>query len=116
MDNALTLCYCELPYFAMLHEAEQNAHRRFSLGTFYSLADKIFGHPSSFSLLDILFSFSPIFRNDQASAMNFGFSIGDFIGVGQLAWQVYRKSKKAPSEFKTISSQLISLHIHGVFA
>ena len=43
--------------------------------------------------------------------MSFGFGIGDFMAVGQLAWQVYRKCKTAPSEFKTISSQLISLHI-----
>jgi hypothetical protein len=43
--------------------------------------------------------------------MSFGFSIGDFVAVGQLAWQVYRKCKSAPSEFKAISSQLISLHI-----
>jgi hypothetical protein len=43
--------------------------------------------------------------------MNFGFSIGDFLAVGQLAWQLYRKCKAAPSDFKAISSQLISLHI-----
>ncbi|KAE9369086.1 hypothetical protein N431DRAFT_485094 [Stipitochalara longipes BDJ] len=43
--------------------------------------------------------------------MNFGFSLGDFVGVGQLAWQIYRKCKSASSEFKSISSQLISLHI-----
>ena len=43
--------------------------------------------------------------------MSFGFSVGDFVAVGQLAWKVYRKCKTAPSEFKAISSQLISLHI-----
>jgi hypothetical protein len=43
--------------------------------------------------------------------MSFGFSIGDFVCVGQLAWQIYRKCKSASSEFKSISSQLISLHI-----
>ncbi|KAH8597323.1 hypothetical protein B0O99DRAFT_593060 [Bisporella sp. PMI_857] len=43
--------------------------------------------------------------------MSFGFSVGDFLAVGQLAWQVYRKCKTAPSEFKSVSSQLVSLHI-----
>jgi hypothetical protein len=43
--------------------------------------------------------------------MSFGFSVSDFITVGQLAWQVYRKCKSASSEFKAISAQLISLHI-----
>ncbi|KAG0648122.1 hypothetical protein D0Z07_6030 [Hyphodiscus hymeniophilus] len=43
--------------------------------------------------------------------MSFGFSVGDFIAVGQLAWQIYGRCKKAPADFKAISTQLISLHI-----
>jgi len=43
--------------------------------------------------------------------MGFGFGTGDFFAVDQLALKVYRKCKTASSEFKTISSQLIILHL-----
>lgn len=42
--------------------------------------------------------------------MSFGFSIGDFIALGQLAWKVYRSCKDAPECFKNISQEVLSLH------
>jgi hypothetical protein len=42
--------------------------------------------------------------------MSFGFSVSDFIGVGQLAWQVYKSCKEAPESFKNVSQEVLSLH------
>jgi hypothetical protein len=42
--------------------------------------------------------------------MSFGFSIGDFVAVGQLTWTVYRSCKGAPGEFQELSRELSSLH------
>jgi hypothetical protein len=42
--------------------------------------------------------------------MSFGYSVGDFIALGQLAWQVYKSCKDAPGSFKNISSEVLSLH------
>jgi hypothetical protein len=42
--------------------------------------------------------------------MSFGFSISDFITVGNLAWQVYKSCKDAPESFKNISQEVLSLH------
>ena len=48
--------------------------------------------------------------NCIACKMSFGYSVGDFIGLGQLAWQVYKSCKDAPGSFKNISSEVLSLH------
>jgi hypothetical protein len=45
-----------------------------------------------------------------AGKMSFGFSVGDFIAVGQLGWQVYKSCRDAPESFKNISSEVLSLH------
>jgi hypothetical protein len=42
--------------------------------------------------------------------MSFGYSVGDFIALGQLAWQVYKSCKDAPGSFRNISSEVLSLH------
>jgi hypothetical protein len=43
--------------------------------------------------------------------MNFGCSLGDFVTVGQLAWNVYKSCKEAPDSFANISNEVLSLHI-----
>ena len=43
--------------------------------------------------------------------MSFGFSIGDFITVSSLAWQVYKSCKDSSDDFKTIANDVVSLHI-----
>jgi hypothetical protein len=42
--------------------------------------------------------------------MSFGYSVGDFIAVGALAWDVYRYCKGAPESFGNISSEVLSLY------
>jgi hypothetical protein len=42
--------------------------------------------------------------------MSFGYSVGDFIAVGQLAWSVYKSCRDAPGSFKNISLEVLSLH------
>ena len=42
--------------------------------------------------------------------MSFGFSVGDFITVGQLAWNVYKSCQDAPESFSNISIEVLSLH------
>lgn len=42
--------------------------------------------------------------------MSFGFSVGDFVTVGQLTWTVYKGCKAAPREFQELSGELSSLH------
>lgn len=44
-------------------------------------------------------------------AMSFGFAVGDFVVLGQLAWKVYRTCKDAPESFKNISQEVSSLHL-----
>ena len=43
--------------------------------------------------------------------MSFGFSVGDFIALGTLAWNVYKSCKEAPESFGNISSEVLSLHV-----
>ncbi|MCJ1462090.1 hypothetical protein MMC07_000690 [Pseudocyphellaria aurata] len=43
--------------------------------------------------------------------MSFGFSVGDFAALGQLAWSIYKACKDAPDSFKTISQEVSSLHL-----
>jgi hypothetical protein len=42
--------------------------------------------------------------------MSFGFSIGDFVAVGNLAWQVWKSCKDAPESFRNVSQEVLSLH------
>ena len=40
----------------------------------------------------------------------FGFSVGDFMAVGTLAWNVYKSCKAAPKGFSDISNEVLLLH------
>jgi hypothetical protein len=42
--------------------------------------------------------------------MSFGYSVGDFIAVGTLAWQIYKSCKGAPESFGNIHLEVLSLH------
>lgn len=42
--------------------------------------------------------------------MSFGYSVIDFVAVGQLACSVYKSCKEAPESFTNISSEVLSLH------
>lgn len=42
--------------------------------------------------------------------MSFGFSVGDFLVVGQLCWNVYRNCKDSSGHFKDLSAEVGSLH------
>jgi hypothetical protein len=41
--------------------------------------------------------------------MSFGYSVGDFIALGTLAWSVYKSCKGAPEAFGDISLEVLSL-------
>ena len=43
--------------------------------------------------------------------MSFGFSLGDFITVPTLAWQVYKSCKDSSDDFKTVADDVVALHI-----
>jgi hypothetical protein len=43
-------------------------------------------------------------------AMSCGHSIGDFIAIGTLAWNLYKSCKAAPESFGVISLEVLSLH------
>lgn len=42
--------------------------------------------------------------------MTFGYSVGDFVTVGQLCWKVYKKCKDSPGIYAELSSEVGSLH------
>jgi hypothetical protein len=42
--------------------------------------------------------------------MNFGYSGGDFLAVGTLAWKIYKSCWKAPESFENIHLEVLSLH------
>jgi len=42
--------------------------------------------------------------------MSFGFGVGDFLAVSQLAVRVYNAYKGAPDDFRNISDEINSLH------
>jgi hypothetical protein len=42
--------------------------------------------------------------------MSFGYSVGDFVALGTLAWSVYNSCKGAPESFNDISLEVFSLH------
>ena len=47
--------------------------------------------------------------------MSFGFGVGDFLAVGELAWKLYHDcfliAKGAPQEFKLLVDELKTLHM-----
>jgi len=43
--------------------------------------------------------------------MSFGFSVGDFLGVGTLVWSVYSSYAGAPEQFRNFSQEILSLHV-----
>jgi len=43
--------------------------------------------------------------------MSFGFGIGDFIAVGELALRLHRECRNAPAQFAAISTEVSSLHL-----
>ncbi|KAL9122372.1 MAG: hypothetical protein Q9187_001072 [Circinaria calcarea] len=42
--------------------------------------------------------------------MSFGFAIGDFVALGNLAWNVYKECKSASAEFQEARNEVLSLH------
>ena len=46
--------------------------------------------------------------------MSFGFSVGDFVAVGELAWKLYQNCYKvargAPKEFQLLLGEISTLH------
>jgi ankyrin repeat protein len=42
--------------------------------------------------------------------MSFGVSIGDFIAIGSLTWNLYRNCRSAPESFGNIHAELLSFH------
>ena len=42
--------------------------------------------------------------------MSFGFSIGDFVAVGQLCWTVYLRCKNAPGQYTELSLEVSGLY------
>ena len=42
--------------------------------------------------------------------MSFGFSVGDFLAVGQLSWKVYKKCKDSPGSYVELSNEVGALH------
>jgi len=43
--------------------------------------------------------------------MGFGFSVGDFIAISALAMNIYSSCKNSSRSFKSITSEVNSLHI-----
>jgi hypothetical protein len=43
--------------------------------------------------------------------MSFGYSVGECIAVGTLAWQIYKSCKGAPESFGNIHLEVLSLHV-----
>jgi hypothetical protein len=43
--------------------------------------------------------------------MSFGFSVGDFVTISTLAWNVYKSCNDSCDEFKNISGEVVGLHI-----
>lgn len=39
--------------------------------------------------------------------MSFGFSVGDFLAVGNLAWSIYRSCKGLTEEFQEVSREAL---------
>ena len=43
--------------------------------------------------------------------MSFGFSVGDFAALGQLAWNIYKACKDAPDSYNNLAQEVSSLHL-----
>lgn len=43
--------------------------------------------------------------------MSFGYSVSDLVSTTALAWKIYKACKDSSSEFKNISSEVVTLHI-----
>jgi hypothetical protein len=43
--------------------------------------------------------------------MSFGFSVGDFLTLSNIAWNLYNSFKDASREFKDVAAQVNSLHL-----
>jgi hypothetical protein len=41
--------------------------------------------------------------------MSFGYSVGDFVAIGTLAWKVYKSCRQAPESFGEIAFEVASL-------
>lgn len=48
--------------------------------------------------------------------MSFGFSVGDFLAVGELSWKIYRSCKGLTEEFREISREALYGIIQSVLA
>ena len=42
--------------------------------------------------------------------MSFGYGVGDFLAVGQLCWNVYKKCKESPGSYRELAGEVSSLH------
>jgi hypothetical protein len=42
--------------------------------------------------------------------MSFGYGVGDIIGLGCLAWNVYQACKDVPARFGQLTQEVLSLH------
>ena len=42
--------------------------------------------------------------------MSFGYSVGDFLAVGQLCWKIYKKCKDSPENYAELASEVGALH------
>jgi hypothetical protein len=42
--------------------------------------------------------------------MNFGFGVGDFLTISELAWRVYRSCRDSSSDFAELSSEIESMN------
>src|ERR1700761_8712511 len=42
--------------------------------------------------------------------MSFGYSIGDFVALSQLAWKVYHKCRDSPSEYRQLADDVRAVH------
>jgi hypothetical protein len=56
-----------------------------------------------------LISLGHIYLDHTASFMSFGYSVGDIVTIGTLAWKVYKSCKDAPESFANITSEVQSL-------
>ncbi|KAL9024382.1 MAG: hypothetical protein Q9180_007915, partial [Flavoplaca navasiana] len=43
--------------------------------------------------------------------MSYGYSVGEFVLLGQLAWTVFKSCRSAPESFANISHEVLSLHV-----
>lgn len=42
--------------------------------------------------------------------MSFGFSVGDFLALGQLSWKIYKKCKDSSGSYLELSNEVGALH------